>query len=118
MNSSGKKDRDKGWSADEVRASFVACTRCSYYMSSYRLLHDDLYEAAEQSRDGWLQLSWDNGTRKLVEESFGVRIDGDTTHFEGICRECWRSFILDAPEEEESPASFAMEVLPGTRSQG
>ena len=116
MKSSDKKERDKGWSPDEVRASFLACARCSFYMSSYRLLHDDLYEAAKRSRDGWLQLSWNKGTRKLIEDAFGFRIDHDTVHFEGICRDCRRSFILDAPEEEESPVSFSIEILPGTRS--
>lgn len=85
-------------------------------MSSYRLLHDDLYEAGERSRDGWLRLTWNNSTRRLVEDTFGYRIDGDTVHFEGICRECRRSFVVDAPEGEELPVSFMMEILPGTHA--
>jgi hypothetical protein len=116
MKSLGKKGTDGGWSVDEVSASFVACARCSYYMSAYRLLHNDLHDAVERSQDGWLQLSWNNETRKLVEDSFGYRIDGDTVHFEGICRECRRSFVLDAAEGEDSPASFSIEIIPGTRA--
>ena len=116
MSESGKQERNGGWSAEEVRASFVACARCSFFMSSYRLLHDDLDEAGEQSRDGWLQLSWNQGTRQLVQKAFGFRIDSDTVHFEGICRDCWRSFVLDVPEEEGAQVSFSMEILPGTRS--
>jgi hypothetical protein len=116
MNSSEKKRQKGGWSPDELRACFVACGRCSFYMSSYRLLHDDLYAAAERSQDGWLQLSWNQGTRSLIQDSYGYRIDGNTAHFEGICRECRRSFVFDAPEEEGAPLSFSMEILPGTRS--
>lgn len=97
----------------EVLAAIVACPRCSFFLSGYRLIHDDFDSAAQNNEQGWLELTWNQETRKLLHKSYGFTIDSETYHFEGICKECNRAFAYSASEEDAGKAAFLVEVVPG-----
>ena len=98
---------------ETVAGAFVACPRCSFFLAGYRLIHDDFAEAVEKSQGNWLDLTWNSATRNLVQKSFGCRIDQDTFHFEGVCKECRRSFVYKASPTERSTEVFRIEVNHG-----
>jgi hypothetical protein len=95
-----------------VTASYLACPRCSFFLSGYKLIQLDFNEAVETSNDGWLDFSWSHDTRLLVQKTYGNRIDMDTLHYEGVCRECQRVYIFDMGEDGED-AHFRIEIVPG-----
>jgi hypothetical protein len=74
------------------------------------LLHDDFDAAAEHSGGDWLLLSWSGRVRALVQSSFGCRVDLDAYHFEGICPDCRRAFVVDAPDGQLDIATFELQV--------
>ena len=80
----------------KVTASFVACGRCSFFLTSYRLIHQDYETAVEESSGGWLNLSWNRKTGDLILKSYGSRIDRDIYRFEGICPECKRRYVYSS----------------------
>jgi hypothetical protein len=95
-----------------VTASFVACPRCSFFLSGYRLIQTDFNEAVERSSNGWLEFTWNHDTRRLIQKSYGSRIDKDTVRYEGVCPDCQRVFVYGEGEEAES-AYFRIEIVPG-----
>ncbi len=114
-SSSRRKKRSKqpdGTTPEIATASFVACPRCSFFLTGYKLIQPDFIEAVEHSSDGWLNLTWNHDTRRLIQKTYGNRIDKDTIRFEGVCRDCQRVFVFGAEEEGES-ASFRIEIVPG-----
>jgi hypothetical protein len=120
MTSSGttsrRKKRSKNTGAkspEQVTKSFVVCPRCSFFLSGYKLIHPDFTEAVEQSTDGWLDLTWNHDTRRLIQKTYGSRIDKSTAHFEGICRDCQRVFICGETEEDGENTFFRIEIVPG-----
>ena len=97
---------------EKVTSSFLACPRCSFFLSGYKLVHTDFNPAVESSEDGWLNLTWDHETRRLVQKNYGYRIDKDTIHFEGICRDCQRVFTCRPADTEEDALLFHIEIVP------
>lgn len=93
-------------------ADFVACGRCSFFLAGYRVLHgaDQLAEAAEASDDEWLALKWDHATRRLVQESYGSRLDIEFYYFDSRCPECQRRFVIGTGEEADSPEAEPEDV--------
>ena len=86
-------------------ADFVACGRCSFFISGYRVIHgvDELKQAAEGSDEQWLALDWDLETRRLVQSSYGARLDIDFYYFDGRCPECQRRYVIGVAESAEEP---------------
>lgn len=97
----------------EVSAKFNACGRCCYFLAGYRVVCgvEDLEAAVENSKSGWLELTWNHAMRELVQKSFGSRADVDFIHYEGSCPECHRHFICDSGEGEQ-PATFRIIITP------
>lgn len=85
---------------DTVIADFVACGRCSFFLTGYRVLHgkEKLREEAETSGDEWLVLTWDHDTRQLVQRSYGSRLDIEFYYYDGRCPECQRRYVIGAKE--------------------
>lgn len=77
-------------------ADFFACGRCSFFLAGYRVLHgtEAIEQAAEASSDQWLTLKWDHETRRLVQASYGSRLDIDFFYFDGRCPECQRRYVI------------------------
>lgn len=100
MNKKRGRRRKKKAKTDleTVIADFVACGRCSFFLTGYRVLHGEnrLREAAEASEEEWLALSWDHDTRHLVQSSYGSRLDIDFYYYDGRCPECQRRFVIGA----------------------
>ena len=86
-------------------ADFIACGRCSFFLAGYRVIHgaDELKQAAEASDDEWLTLSWDHETRRLVQSSYGSRLDIEFYYYDGRCPECQRRFVIGAGEDGAEP---------------
>ncbi len=99
-------------SVSEVIASFVACPRCSYFLSSYRLLHEDFDSAVKESAAGWLLLSWDGAVNLLVQKSFGCHIYMELDSFQGICRECQRPYSYQKIDPDTDKTSFRVKIVP------
>jgi len=100
----------------EVVAKFSACARCCYFLAGYRVVCgvEDLEAAVENSKSGWLELTWNHAMRELVQKSFGSRVDVDFFHYEGSCPECRRHFICDSGEGQQ-PGTFRVVIVPRPR---
>jgi len=96
----------------EAAASFVACPRCSYFLSGYLLLHEDFDSAVNESTDGWLLLSWNRSVHLLVQKSFGSHIYMNLDSFQGICLECQRPYSYQKVEPETEMTSFKVKIVP------
>ena len=118
MSAVEEKDRSVTDSENEerpskksVREAFLACPRCSYFLSGYRLIHNDFQEILEASTKEWLVLVADHKTRLLIYESYGNRINQNTEYYEGICPDCRRRFVYDG-ENGDNP-QFQIRIKPG-----
>ena len=98
---------------EKVTSAFLACPRCSFFLSGYKLIHSDLAEAAKTSEDGWLNLTWNDATRLLVQKNFGCFIDKNTISYEGTCRDCQRVLFCRAEADGEEAVRLLIEVVPG-----
>lgn len=96
----------------KAAASFVACPRCSYFLSSYRLLHDDFESAVGTSDTGWLTLTWDHNVRLLIQKSFGSNIYMNLDTFQGLCPECRRPYSYREGEPEKGKREFKVKIVP------
>lgn len=104
----GRRRKKKGKTdLESVIGDFTACGRCSFFLAGYRVLHgaDNLAQAAESSDDDWLILNWDHETRRLVQSSYGSRLDIEFYHYDGRCPECQRRFVIDGVEDEDQTGS-------------
>ena len=101
---------------DEVVAKFSACGRCCYFLAGYRVVCgvEDLEAAVENSKSGWLELTWNQAMRELVHKSFASRVDVDFFRYEGCCPECRRHFICESGEGEQ-PGTFRIVIVPRPR---
>lgn len=97
---------------DDVKASFTACPRCSFFLAGYRLIQQDFEEAVEKSTSGWLDLTWNLAVRNLIQKSFGCELVGDPQVFHGICPACRRAFVYEASQEEGEPDQFSIKINP------
>ena len=97
-------------SFEDLRRYFIACGRCGYFLTGYRVLHGlaTLEKATDALENGWLSLQWDNETRQLVQKSYGIRTDISLYHFEIACPECQRRLVFD---QAEGPPEFRVRVL-------
>jgi len=66
---------------------------------------DELKQAAEESDEQWLTLNWDNETRRLVQSSYGSRLDIEFHYFDGRCPDCQRRFVIGVAPEAAEPAA-------------
>jgi hypothetical protein len=95
----------------ELLTRFTSCGRCSLFLAAYRLNHDDdvLDTASREIDKGWLALPWDQSVRKLINKSYGCRIDVESYHFESCCPECLGQFRYTKPEPDQ-PAYLLVKV--------
>ena len=85
---------------NDALTRFTCCGRCSLFLATYRLSHDDfvLQTAVNNIAGGWLALPWDPGMRGLINKSYGCRIDLESYHFESCCPECHGLFVYSEPD--------------------
>lgn len=71
------------------------------------MLHgsDSLEQAAEESSEQWLALAWDHETRRLVQSSYGSRLDIEFYYYDGRCPECQRRFVIGSGEDVAEPGA-------------
>lgn len=93
-------------------ADFVPCGRCSFFLSGYRAIHglEVLEETAEENDGDWLLLPWNHETRRLVQDSYGNRLDVDLYYIDGRCPECRRRFVYEAGEKDGEPPTFRVQL--------
>jgi len=101
----------------EVVSYFAPCGRCGFFLAGYRAANglDNLETAVNQSKSGWIVLSWNLAVRELVLKSYGCRIEADDLHYEGCCSECRRHFIFRASRSPNHPDTFRIEIKPRKR---
>lgn len=94
-----------------VLRNFVACDRCSFFLAGYRVIHglENLETAVKNQADNWIALSWNEETGRLLQKSYGGRLDVALYYYDGRCPVCGRRFTYQAGEEEEQ-ASFRIEI--------
>lgn len=105
----GSRERSE---LEEVMADFVPCGRCSFFLAGYRAIHglEVLESAAGESDGDWLALPWNDETRRLLQDSYGRRLDIEHFFLDGHCPECHRRFVYEAGEKEGEPSSFRVEL--------
>lgn len=96
-----RRQEKPGIKEEIVVGSFLACGRCSFFLSGYRMIHNDFTSSVQKSLGGWINLSWNGVTRDLIQKSYGPRIEVDVYHYEGICLECQRQYRFIG--EENTP---------------
>ena len=96
----------------KVAARFAACGRCSFFLAGYKALvgEEALEMAVSQRGHHWLRLPWNQSATDLLHKSYGRRVEADCFHYEGICRECRRHFIYEAPDAADEPPQFRIEL--------
>ena len=105
-NSSQRQDKDgPSPGLEHVLRNFVACDRCSFFLAGYQVIHgrDNLDAAVENRTERWLSLSWNEETRRLVQTSYGGRLDVDLYYYDGQCPACRRRFTYQVAKEGEQP---------------
>jgi hypothetical protein len=107
-----KGGHKQGKGEADIRQAFVACPRCSFFIIGYDLLNKDLEQALANTNGKWLDLTWNLETRNLLHKSYGVNIRQDDSHYQGICGDCRRIFIIDEASEETGEATFKIKINP------
>lgn len=108
-----KKQRRKiGVQLEQVVGHFAACGRCSYFLSGYRVIHgvENLGTAVNESKAGWLTLSWNHPMRDLLSKSFGIQLTVDYYHYDGCCPECGRHYTYQAGEKPIEAATLRVQI--------
>ena len=98
----------------DIRHSFVACPRCSFFLAGYSLIHDDLDVSIENTAGKWLDLTWSISTRRLVQKSYGIMINQIDFHYEGVCVDCRRVFVFSTSDSEPPQVTFAIKINPAS----
>jgi hypothetical protein len=104
------KQASKMSGAEMAFLALNACPRCSYFAAGYRLGHNDLDPAGVELDHGWLQLTGDHATRRLVAVAFGVELEEEVDFFSGCCCECRRVFTLQRSTEAGEPGVMRFRV--------
>jgi hypothetical protein len=89
---------------DPVIAAFVACGRCSFFLSGYRAQRsaEAFVEDVRQMEDDWLTLAWHDDMVELIEKSYGIEMKDGLYYLEHCCRECQRTIVYDHSAEDET----------------
>ncbi|MDX1613817.1 MAG: hypothetical protein R3300_05865 [Candidatus Promineifilaceae bacterium] len=101
-----------GLTPEAVTAAFVPCGRCSFFLSGYRLIHDDFKQAVAESQDRRLRLSGGRDTRLLLHKTFGIRLDVASYRYERLCPECQRRYVYESGADD-SPDTLLVAVEAG-----
>ena len=114
-----KKTRSGGSQAEEwdwkrLNNAFVACPRCGYFLTSYRVLFGipHIEASLAESGAGRMPLTWNIQVRDLVYRSYGYRIDQAFDQFQLACSECRRVLIYEPAESDETSAVFEIDLMP------
>jgi len=103
---------------EKVKALFVACARCSYFLTGYHAMHglDHLTSVADPEQPT-LRLKGDYQTRLLLHKSYGGRSDVSTLYYSIQCPECRRSIEFFGEDEgSETEPRLQIQVHPALRS--
>ena len=96
----GRRKR-RHYSEQDVHIRFTSCGRCSLFLTTYRLSHEEEFVAAIEEIDAdWLVLPWHPDMRDLVNKSYGSPVDIESYYLEGTCPECRRPFSFAKPEPD------------------
>jgi hypothetical protein len=90
--------------------ALTVCSRCSYFVAGYRLIHDDLETAAAGLQDGWLELTGDELTRQLAAVSYGIHPENEIYFYSGCCRECRRVFTFQHEPDSDQPGTMRFKI--------
>jgi hypothetical protein len=102
--------KQQSYSREAVLRRFNGCSRCSLFLTGYRLNHEPEFEQAISQIEGdWLALPWSAEMRELVNKSYGSRTDIKRYYLEGICPECKRPYAYAEPHPEQ-PAWFLVKL--------
>ena len=108
----GRPSSPPAASAEEpppVQASFLACGRCGYFFTGYRLLQPDWETAVANQVEQTLTLTWNKKIRELLIKTYGLELDKGEYHYSGCCSDCWRPFSF-RQEQEEKGLTGALEI--------
>lgn len=96
----------------KVQMAFVACSRCSAFWAGYQASHkvDHLLSPVDEGVR-WIDLTWDQPMRQLLESVLERRLDQEVYHFTISCPECRRVYLY--LEGEEAMITFQAEIMPG-----
>lgn len=94
----------------QVTANFAGCGRCGYFFVDYGHLHgqEHVKQIVAESDGRWLLLQWSPEMRRLIQASFGHRLDANSTHFEGQCMICRRRYGFR--EDPAGEVSFRVQI--------
>jgi len=84
-----------------VQAAFLACGRCGYFFTGYRLLQPDWETAITNLVERTLTLTWNKKIRELLIKTYGLELDYGEDQFSGCCPDCWRPFSFRQELGEE-----------------
>ena len=84
-----------------VQASFLACGRCGYFFTGYRLLQPDWETAVANQVEQTLTLTWNRKVRELLIKTYGLELGYGENHYSGCCSGCWRPFSFQQELGEE-----------------
>lgn len=103
--------------ASEIIAAFVACGRCSFFLSGYRALrgNDGFVADALQAQDNWLEMAWQPALIPLIEKSYGMSFRDGMYHVEHMCHECGRVFVYrhEPDDDADSQTTLRVQIMPG-----
>ncbi|MFN2124052.1 MAG: hypothetical protein ACK2UP_11180 [Candidatus Promineifilaceae bacterium] len=98
----GRRKR-RHYSVEDVHIRFTSCGRCSLFLTTYRLSHEEEFLAGIEEIDvDWLILPWHPDMRDLVNKSYGSPVDIESYYLDGTCPECLRPFIFAMPDPDLS----------------
>ena len=102
-----RKQKGRGQTAvtdlPPTQAAFLACGRCGYFLSGYKVIHQDLDAAIAKQVEETMTLTWDKQVQDLLVKVYGVELDRGEDYFSGRCPDCWRPFSF---EQEMSDAGL------------
>jgi hypothetical protein len=105
----GRRKR-RHYAQEDVLLRFTTCGRCSLFLTTYRLEHNqEFLEALDEIEADWLILPWNPDMREMVNKSYGSPLDVQSYFIEGTCPECYRSFSYAEPDPDE-PAWFLVKL--------
>jgi hypothetical protein len=105
----GRRKRSH-YSEEDIHLRFTSCGRCSLFLTTYRLSHEEEFlNAIDEIDADWLILPWHPDMRDLVNKSYGSPVDIESYYLEGTCPECLRSFSFAEPEPD-LPAWFLIKL--------
>ncbi len=118
---SGGFNRDsKGFklSPDSLVRHFLGCRICCYFLTGTQVIYGrDVVDRMVDEFDGkWFSIPLGYETRKLMQQTYGLRLDQQEQYVDFSCEVCCRRFTIEIPENE--PVAVEEAVLTKTDDEG